>query len=274
MIRPSNRLDWVVQTPGIRFERLEAYFGGHAYEPHRHDTYAIGMTLSGIQSFHYRGTHQNSTPGDVLVLHPDERHDGHAGSDSGFQYRMMYVPPAIIQDILGGQPLPFVRGGLTRDPFLAGVVRRLLRYINSPRETFEDDDALYDLGQALCRCSHYEVSRRSLDYPAAQRARNYLEAAANQRISLADLEQVSGQNRWRLSRDFRALFGTSPYRYLVMRRLDDARHRIRNGVSIAEAAVTAGFADQSHLTRQFTDAFGVSPGRWSALANTTETLGR
>ncbi|MFX6182848.1 helix-turn-helix domain-containing protein, partial [Acinetobacter baumannii] len=32
--------------------------------------------------------------------------------------------------------------------------------------------------------------------------------------------------------------------------------------SLAEAAFAAGFADQSHMTRQFKQAFGLSPGRW------------
>lgn len=267
MTRSSRRSDWVVQTPGTRFERLEAYFGGHAYEPHRHDTYAIGMTLSGVQSFHYRGAHRNCTPGHVMVLHPDEMHDGHAGSESGFLYRMIYVPPATIQDILGGQTLPFIPGGITGDPVLARSISPLLRHIDSPRETFEDDDALFDLTQALRRYTPHKGLRRSPDYPAASRAREYLDAAAGQRVSLADLEKASGQSRWQLSRDFRALFGTSPYRYLVMRRLDDAKRRMRHGMSIAETALAAGFTDQSHLTRQFKDSFGISPGRWATLAN-------
>ncbi len=36
-------------------ERLEVYLSTSAFEPHRHDTYAIGMTTAGIQTFHYRG---------------------------------------------------------------------------------------------------------------------------------------------------------------------------------------------------------------------------
>lgn len=34
------------------------------------------------------------------------------------------------------------------------------------------------------------------------------------------------------------------------------------GYSTAEAALSAGFFDQSHMTRQFTQTYGVSPGRW------------
>jgi hypothetical protein len=36
-------------------QRLAARFGGHAYDLHRHETYAVGLTLWGAQSFHYRG---------------------------------------------------------------------------------------------------------------------------------------------------------------------------------------------------------------------------
>ena len=45
------------------------------YGLHRHDTYAIGCTLAGVQSFHYRRGLRHSLPGGVLVLHPDEAHD-------------------------------------------------------------------------------------------------------------------------------------------------------------------------------------------------------
>jgi AraC-like DNA-binding protein len=50
-----------------------------------------------------------------------------------------------------------------------------------------------------------------------------------------------------------------------MRRLQRARRLLLQGVSLAEAAFACGFADQSHLTRQFRRAYGVTPGRWRAL---------
>src|SRR5689334_9046453 len=61
---------------GSGIERLEARFPGRAFAPHRHDTYAIGLTLSGVQTFHYRGVLRRSLPNQCHILHPDERHDG------------------------------------------------------------------------------------------------------------------------------------------------------------------------------------------------------
>ena len=41
---------------------LRARFGGHAYDRHAHDTYAICVTLRGGQGFHHRGRRHVSTP--------------------------------------------------------------------------------------------------------------------------------------------------------------------------------------------------------------------
>lgn len=79
------------------------------------------------------------------------------------------------------------------------------------------------------------------------------------------LEAVTGRGRWGLARDFRSLFGTSPYRYLTMRRLDKARELMQRGSSLAEVAVAVGFSDQSHFTNHFTRAYGVTPARWLRL---------
>jgi hypothetical protein len=85
-----------------RLQRLSARFGGHAYDLHRHETYAVGLTLWGAQSFHYRGALRTSAAGQVMVIHPDEAHDGHATVDAGFAYRMLYVDPASVTAALDG----------------------------------------------------------------------------------------------------------------------------------------------------------------------------
>ncbi|MDQ0141357.1 AraC family transcriptional regulator [Cupriavidus necator] len=255
--------DWVHRDASARrVERFEAFFGGHAYDMHRHDTYAIGHTLSGVQSFSYRRGMTHSTPGGTIVLHPDEAHDGHAGTDAGFRYRILYIEPSLIQRALGGKPLPFIAGGRSEDPRLYAATETLLQSMGCALAPLEEDDAIFDLAQALAAAAGVRRGRQAVDYRAAEIARTFMLDNREITVTLGDLEQASGRDRWSLSRDFRTLYGTSPHRYLVMRRLDMVRRLAAAGETLANAAVWAGFTDQSHMTRHFTRAFGQSPGRW------------
>lgn len=257
--------DWVVRSAlpsGV--ERIEAWFAGHGYDPHRHDTYSIGRTLAGVQSFNYKGSLCHGVPGNTLVLHPDELHDGMAGTNAGFRYRMAYVDPALIQNILGGQPLPFISGGLSNDPRLYRASEAFVQALDHPLEMLEEQDALYDLAMALHAVAGKPRGRKRLDYRAAERARAFIMEHLHSSITMEMLEQASGRERWSLSRDFRALYGTSPYRFVTLRRLDCFRRLALNGFTLVDASLAAGFHDQSHMTRHFTRSYGVSPLRWLA----------
>src|SRR5258708_6248513 len=87
-------------------ERVEWRFVGQAFSPHRHDSYAIGLTFEGVQTFRYRGARRICLPGECHVLHPDELHDGGSGSAAPFAYRIAYVDPTLVQPHLAGRPPP------------------------------------------------------------------------------------------------------------------------------------------------------------------------
>jgi AraC-like DNA-binding protein len=263
--------DWIKAAPpqpGI--DRIEAFFAGHGYDPHRHDTYAVGLTLHGVQSFGYRGTTLHSRCGQAIVLHPDELHDGRAGTDRGFRYRMAYIEPRLLQTALGEgrRPLPFAREAVTGDARMRAALARTLDDLETPLDDLHRDQTLLEIAEALAAldpaggCDPVEA----IAVRAVAIAREYIDENIGTAIRSTDLEAISGLSRFALARHFRACLGTSPHRYSVMRRLDRARHLIQAGTSLAEAAAACGFADQSHMTRQFKRAYGVPPGHWQSLA--------
>ena len=262
-------VDWMRIAPSARgLERFEAFFSGHGFDPHRHDTYAIGFTTQGVQSFRYRGASATSVPGQVFVLHPDETHDGHAGTSAGFRYRILYLDPGALREALGeAARLPFVGEVVSRHPQLLAAIRPALEDLSMPLEDLHRDQIVLSLADALAAADSSGIRRElgARNWPAVLRARDLLEAAFGKGVSSAELEAVTGLTRYVLARHFRLCLGTSPYRYLIMRRLDRARALIRRGTPLAEAALASGFADQSHMTRHFRKAHGLSPGRWAAV---------
>ena len=257
--------------PARGIELFRARFSGEAYRTHRHDTYAIGVTDHGVQVFDYRGARRASTPGQVVALYPDEAHDGRAGTADGFGYRIVYVEPGELAEAiraLRGRPcpLPFLREPVSTH---AGLSRAVADAFSATLEPLAIDHVTVELAEGLTAAADRgaeALSPSRIDARAVERARQFLAAERTRVVHSSELERVTGLTRFDLARQFRTLLGTSPYRYLLMRRLDLARDRIRDGHALAAVACDAGFADQAHLTRAFRAAFGLTPARYRALA--------
>jgi len=254
----------IIDMPGTGLQRLRAGFSGHAYDRHRHETYAIGFTEAGLQCFHYRGAARASTPGRVIVIHPDEAHDGHAGATGGFAYRMLYADPALIAEALG---CPFVSEPVIDDPALRRVIADAFADFPDPIEDLAIPSIVAALADALSRRAGSPAKTARFDnHNALDVARQLLlEGVSDHHIGAAALEAKTGVDRFTLARGFRMRFGTSPHRYLTGRRLERVTAEIVPGTPLAEAAAAAGFADQSHMTRHFKSRFGLTPGRYAAL---------
>jgi AraC-like DNA-binding protein len=263
--RSCSAGDWVIASrPGDGVELLRAWFSGRAYSQHRHDTYAIGVTEAGVQTFDYRGRVERATPGQVVVLHPDEMHDGRAGTASGFGYRIVYVEPACIADatrVIRGHPgpLPFVREPVSASRTLARAVAGAFQLAPEPLAL---DALVLRLAEGLIEADPAGRAARPprrLAHAALERARAVLDARRDV-VRSAELETITGLSRYELARQFRAAYGTSPYRYSLMRRLDFARAQLGAGAAVADLALAAGFADQAHFTRFFKRHYGMTPG--------------
>ncbi len=266
-MEPATARSWIrYRASAEGLEWAEAYFSGFAFSPHRHDTYAVGATTRGVQSFGYRAEVLHARPGDVFVLHPDELHDGRQGTEEGFGYRILYISPELIGRAAGRGSLPFVAQALSPSPRLASAVLAAFPDPDEPPDALRQTDVVAELAEALSEASDaLPAPRPKVDQAAMARVRDHLLAAAATGVGLAELERVHGIDRYGISRQFRRAYGVSPHRFLALRRLDLAKAHIHAGLPLAEAALAAGFADQSHMTRHFKKAFGVTPGAWRAL---------
>ncbi len=70
-------------------ETIHAHFEGHAYDPHWHDTYAVGVTEQGVQRFHVGRVRHESVPGRAILLEP-----GRSTTVTG-RHRGLHLPAAV-----------------------------------------------------------------------------------------------------------------------------------------------------------------------------------
>lgn len=246
-------------------ERASNNIQRSGFSPHRHDTYTVALTTHGTQTFNYRGALRHSLPGQALILHPDEVHDGKPYDETGFGYCVAYIPPDHIQCVLGCDDLPFVADAVSSDPALVAAVARVVAP-DCEGDVGDYQDAIFELACAIERVSGLRRPRTKPDIKAVKVAQQYLDSLPEGGAHLEQLENIAGRDRWNLCRDFRRVLGTSPYRYLQHRRIAHAKNLLRAGESFAEAAYAAGFADQSHFTRIFRNFVGLTPASWRSSA--------
>ncbi|WP_035884876.1 AraC family transcriptional regulator [Cupriavidus metallidurans] len=267
---PQSWID-LRQDASTGIETIRAHFTGHAYDPHWHDSYLVGYTEQGIQQFHCRREVQRSTPGKVFTLEPGEIHDGYAVAPEGFTYSMLYLDAqwmerelrAVFEDAPAHCQPGFAQT-LREDPALISAIGSAYSVLQQPELRIVRQSALDALLAQLTAHLHWRA-HHAFDprLPlVAQRARDYLHDHLDHDIGLDDLAAISGVDRYRLTRAFKAAFGIAPHAYLVQMRLARARHLLARGATPADVAVALGFADQSHLGRWFRRAYGLTPAHY------------
>lgn len=91
----------------------------------------------------------------------------------------------------------------------------------------------------------------------------FIEAHLEEDLTLEQLSGTANMNVYQLTRAFKAATGTSPYRYVLGRRVARARHLLAEGrESIADIAYQCGFSSQQHMTNTFTRVLGTTPGKY------------
>lgn len=263
----SNWID-LKQDADTGIESIRAHFEGHAYDPHWHDSYLVGFTEQGVQRFNCGRQRYDSVPGKVILLEPGEIHDGEAPTADGFTYSMLYLDPHWLERevrcLFADAPedcVPAMSMTVGHSPELIFAIASTFQTLHQQELRIVRQTALDYLLSQLTSQMHWR--RRSQSDPrmpqVARQARDYLHAHVHDDVSLTDLTELAGVDRFRLNRAFKAAFGLAPHAYLVQLRLAQARRRLAAGETPALVAATLGFADQSHLGRWFKRAYGLTP---------------
>jgi AraC-like DNA-binding protein len=85
---------------------------------------------------------------------------------------------------------------------------------------------------------------------------------AGDHLSIGGVASSRGMSREGFIRWFRRHVGMTPHAYRLADRLNRARALLAADATPAQAAAEAGFADQSHMGRNFRLAFGATPGAY------------
>lgn len=251
-------------VPGIEAMTLVS---NHHFPRHSHDQFGFGVMAFGAQRS-WSGVGQvHAAAGDVIMANPGEMHDGAPLDGNARGWRIIYFDPDLVarevaEEIVGQAEI--VRP-VARDPLLARHFARLFACLTaSQAEPLAREENL--LRSLIYLLRKHGMARPSSNGPSPciAKALRRMDSAPEKSVSLGELAGLSGVSRFQLLRGFAREIGITPHAYLVQRRVRLARRLLADGHTPAQAAVQAGFADQSHMTRAFVRQLGITPSRYRA----------
>ncbi|GII02452.1 AraC family transcriptional regulator [Planobispora takensis] len=266
--------------PGV--DLLKARYVTHRFTRHVHEEYAIGVILSGVEEFDYRGARHRAGAGSVVLVDPEQVHTGHAGVPDGWSYRMLYPSVQVIADIadelLAGRGTPYFPQTVVPGSQAAPLLRAAHLAAERGDDLASSSLARTAFGALVRHHAAYRPPRpqRSAGDDAVRRAREILHESLLDPPTLEDLARAVEVRPFTLIRAFKAATGLPPHTYLNTLRVRRARCLLDSGTPAAQVAAEVGFTDQAHLNRHFKRIVGVPPAAYqragtykTALSNRT-----
>jgi AraC-like DNA-binding protein len=266
------RVGSVALSRSSAFGGLTALKGG-AFEtrlrPHVHSSYVFGVVEEGAVEVTMNGTSSVATAGSVIGIPPFVVHTEIPLVAGGWSFRYLYPSESVVRAILGDAcadgaalrfPVPVIE-----DPALARAIR-----------TF-DDDLRTEGDRAVTEARFVEIVRSfavhsggPAHHPRERRNVHAVRAMLTERprrtVSLQELAGAAGLSPFHFLRVFKKEVGLTPYTFFEHVRIAYANEMICSGIEPSMVAYRLGFADQSHLNRQFVRGSFTTPGRLSRLA--------
>lgn len=254
---------------------------GRRYDRHWHTTFGVGLMERGAhRSMSGRGL-VDAHVGQLITTNPGEVHDGWSLGASTRRWRMVYLDAAVLSTMVDCTPAVDVR--LTRpvidDEALISEVRLLLWHLERWSSSSQPlADRALACEEALVRACGRLLHHHSTAMPMVEveadvaRIRDRLADHLVSIPSLTELSTMAGVSRYQLLRRFERAYGMTPFRWQRQVRVERARVLIARQSPLAQVAAECGFADQSHMTRAFTEHFGFTPGAWAATLGPPRVL--
>lgn len=253
--------------PWLEAKKCDAY--AISYKKHFHDELSIGLIDMGTSKVWCDGTNLRVEPGSVLCFPPDMPHACSPDSDYPWTYKMLFIHPQWIQSVFREEPaeardIPFLFQSRSNKQ-AALRLNHCVSALEANLGPMEIEVCFINMLRAVAYSSgSREHDRRTVSSKHLDLIKEYLHEHFKERITLDDLERVTGISKFHLSHLFKKGSSLPPHAYQNLLRINYAKKELSRSRAIADIALEAGFYDQSHMTKLFIHTVGLPPLQYAS----------
>ncbi len=253
---------------------------------------SVRLMLQGRQYYRVGGHDHVVTPDNYLIVNQGQHYRTAFESDTEQEMILVAFQPGFAEGLLHAlvtpqdrllddpfphntQPVQFFEKTYDADPVVSRLFFQLRQLLDADIAVRKeaDLDGIYtalltrlleihrDTRKEIARLGSVKHSTRVELYRRLWLARDYLDTHLHRRVSIEEAATAACLSPHHFKRCFRELFGVTPHRFHVQRRLDAASVLLRQGrLRVGEVCRSVGFEDDSSFVRLFRQRFGRTPG--------------
>ena len=242
--------------------RILRYAPGTRQRPHAHGRASLALVLRGSLEERVGTLLERAAPLSAVLKPAGLEHANEFGAEGAVTLQIVLSREREAELRSAGHDVGswrWIHAGEVIRPML-GIASAIAR-----DRTPEPGGAVLDdlLIEAMAALEPAPPRRPGPDPPWLRRAR---EALGEEAVPIRLLASDAGMHPVQLAREFRRSVGMPPTEYRRRARLGRAFQSLAvTGAPLADAALGAGYADQSHMTREFRRVTGLTPLRCRGL---------
>lgn len=237
------------------------------YRAHSHAEYSVGIVDQGCATFHHADGSHPVMAGSVVLIEPGIVHACNPVVRQAWSYRMLFIDAAWLHHAVAqawGRALPCEGlAFLSRHANDAAVTQAVDGFCQPVTSDWAASALATQLPQWIARHARSEGAQHPATVPAdLVAAIDTMHTEIERRITVKELAKACAMSDSQFIRRFHAAFGMTPGGYLQNLRINGARRLLSQGMALADAAHSMGFADQAHMQRAFKVHHAMTPGTY------------
>lgn len=245
---------------------------------HVHDCCEVFLCLSGGNSFLIDGRAYDVNTGDLFILNQFEPHKITADPTQIFARFILQIHP----DYLfanSTEKTDLSRCFYTRGEGISNKIsltdseiadlERLFILFRADKGFGDDVYKNAAINMSLALVNQYFMKRAEtnnvvyIEDEMIQNTISYINAHFSENLTLEKLAKNAYVSVNQLCKLFKNRFGTTVAKYIMSKRISEAKKLLAQGKSVSETSLSCGFADYANFIRVFKKFVGVSPGKYN-----------
>ena len=268
-------------TEAVDFATRTKSFGVYASEIknpnpdiHVHECCEIFLCLKGGKSFLIDNRIYNISPGDLFVINQFEAHKVLADDSDKFVRYILHVHPSFLySNSYGNINLPdifYASDKITKLTLSKEDAEKLTVLFKQLDRDYPYGDEMYKrlrgseiiLETARLFSTHITSSQNAFSHKTVQLAIDYINCNYASPLGVEAVAKNAFISPTQLSRLFNRYCGTTVTKYIVSKRITEAKKLLSSGKSVTDTAFMCGFNDYANFIRTFKKAVGIPPGKY------------